>query len=94
MLWAGEEASPAGVELSCSLEKIAHQNQGERDRECRGWLPREVSLPCLFSAVSLAQFEFRLGFLAWCGVMFWVSDLGVEPGTTAHSLPKTAQDAE
>ena len=35
-----------------------------------------------------------LGFLTCCGVLFWVSDLGVEPGTSPMLPPKTAQDAE
>ena len=86
----------AGSWLSCSLEKIAHQNQGRGDRECREWLHCGVSLPCLFSAVSLAQFELRLGFLAWCGAALWVHDLGVEPRTAAIfrlKLPKMPSDA-
>lgn len=55
-----------------------------------------MSLPCLSSAVSLAQFEFRLGFSVLCGVLFWVHDLGVEPGTAAIfrlKLPKMPSDA-
>lgn len=95
-LWAGEDASLAGVLLHSAPEKIAHQNQGRGDRECRGWLPRGMSLPCLFSAVSLAQFEFRLRFLAGCGVALWMHEVGVEPRTAAIfrlKLPKMPSDA-
>ena len=96
MLWAGEEASLAGSWLSRSLEILCTLGQGRGDRECRGWLHCGRSLSCLFSAVSLAQFEFRLGFLAGCGVLFRVSDLGVEPRTAAIfrlKLPKMPSDA-
>ena len=93
-LWAGEDASPVGVLLHSAPEKIAHQNQGRGDRECRGWLPWRGSLPCLFSAVSLAQFEFRLGFLAGCGVALWMHEVGVEPGTAAWLPPQTAHPTE
>lgn len=91
-----EDASPAGVLLHSAPEKIAHQNQGRGDRECRGWLPPNMSLPCLFSAVSLAQFEFRLGFPACCGVALWMHEVGVEPRTAAIfrlKLPKMPSDA-
>ena len=71
MLWAGEEASPAGVELSCSLEKIAHQNQGERDRECRECLPRGAPPIIIFSAVWSAMVVVRSGvsYMLWRGAL-------------------------
>ena len=96
MLWAGEEASLAGSWLSRSLEILCTLGQGRGDRECRGWLPWRGSLPCLFSAVSLAQFEFRLRFLAGCGVIFWVHEVGVEPRTSPTfrlKLPTRPSDA-
>ena len=93
-LWAGEDASLAGSWLSRSPEILCTLGQGRGDRECRGWLPWRGSLPCLFSAVSLAQFEFRLGFLAGCGVALWMHEVGVEPGTAAWLPPETAHPTE
>lgn len=84
----------AGVELPCSPEILCTLGQGRGDRECRGWLPPNMSLPCLFSAVSLAQFEFRLRFPAGCGVMFWVPLIGLEPRTAAWLPPETAHLTE
>lgn len=78
------------------LEILCTLGQGREGRECREWLPPNMSLPCLFSAVSLAQFEFRLGFPAGCGVALWMPDLGVEPRTAAIfrlKLPKMPSDA-
>ena len=91
-----EAASVAGSWLSRSLEILCTLGQGRGDLECRGWLPPNMSLPCLSSAVSLAQFEFRLGFLAGCGVALWMHEVGVEPRTAAIfrlKLPKMPSDA-
>ena len=84
----------AGSWLRPVLEILCTLGQGRGDRECRGWLPPNMSLPCLFSAVSLAQFEFRLGFPVGCGVALWMHEVGVEPRIVAWLLPETAQDAE
>ena len=94
--WVREDASPVGVLLHSAPEKIAHQNQRERDRECRGWLPRADLFPYHFSAVSLAQFEFRLRFPEGCGVALWMHEVGVEPRTAAIfclKLSKMPSDA-
>ena len=96
MLWAGEDESPVGVLLHSAPEKIAHQNQGRGGRACRGWLPPNMFLPCLFSAVSLAQFEFRLRFPTCCGVALWMHEVGVEPRTSPTfrlKLPTRPSDA-
>lgn len=95
-LWAGEAAPISGSELRPVLEILCTLGQGRGDRECRGWLPWRGSLPCLFSAVSLAQFEFRLRFLAGCGVALWVHEVGLEPRTAATfrlKLPTRPSDA-
>ena len=84
----------AGVELPCSPEIVCTLGQARGGRACREWLHCGVSLPCLSSAVSLAQLEFRLRFPAGCGVALWMPDLGVEPRTAAWLLPRSAQDAE
>ena len=96
MLWAGEDASPVGVLLHSAPEKIAHQNQGRGDRECRECLPRGAPSIIIFSAVSLAQFEFRLRFPTCCGVALWMHEVGVEPRTAAIfrlKLSKVPSDA-
>ena len=92
--WVREAASVAGVELPCSPEILCTLGQARGGRACRGWLPPNMSLPCLSSAVSLAQFEFRLGFPAGCGVALWVHEVGVEPGTSLHFPPQTAHPTE
>ena len=81
--WVREDASPVGILLHSAPEKIAHQNQGRGDRECRGWLPRADLFPYHFSAAPLAQFEFRLRFPEGCGVALWMHEVGVEPRTAA-----------
>ena len=94
--WVREAASVAGSWLRPVLEILCTLGQARGSRACRGWLPREVSLPCLFSAVSLAQFEFRLGFPACCGVALWMHEVGVEPRTSPTfrlKLPKMPSDA-
>ena len=95
-LWAGEAAPISGSELRPVLEILCTLGQARGGRACRGWLPWRGSLPCLFSAVSLAQFEFRQGFPAGCGVALWMHEVGVEPGTAATfrlKLPKMPSDA-
>ena len=96
MLWAGEAAPISGSELRPVLEILCTLRQARGSRACRGWLPWRGSHPCLFSAVSLAQFEFRLRFLAGCGVALWMHEVGVEPRTAAIfrlKLPKMPSDA-
>lgn len=96
MLWAGEAAPISGSELRPVLEILCTLGQARGGRACRGWLHCGRSLPCLFSAVSLAQFEFRLRFLAGCGVALWMHEVGVEPGTSPTfrlKLPKMPSDA-
>lgn len=96
MLWASEAASPAGVELRPVLEIVCTLGQARGGRACRGWLPPNMSLPCLFAAVSLAQFEFRLRFPTCCGVALWMHEVGVEPRTSPTfrlKLPTRPSDA-
>ena len=95
-LWAGEAAPISGSELRPVLEILCTLGQARGGRACRGWLHCGRSLPCLFSAVSLAQFEFRLGFPVGCSVIFWVHEVGVEPGTSPTfrlKLPTRPSDA-
>lgn len=76
-LWAGEDASPVGVLLHSAPEKIAHQNQGRGDRECRGWLHCGRSLSCLFSAVWSAMVVVR----SEVSCMVWSDILGASDWT-------------
>ena len=67
-----EAASVAGVELRPVLEILCTLGQGRGDRECRGWLQRRGSHPCLFSAVWSAMVVVRSGVS--CGVWRGVLD--------------------
>lgn len=71
MLWAGEDASPVGSWLSRSLEILCTLGQGREGRECRGWLPPNMSYSCLFSAVWSAMVVVRsvVSCMLWRGAL-------------------------
>lgn len=71
MLWAGEAAPISGSELRPVLEILCTLGQGREGRECRGWLPPNMSYSCLFSAVWSAMVVVRsvVSCMLWSGAL-------------------------